>query len=118
MDQYHFDHESYWGNIEYKQGFMHMTPKKIKKYATQLKFRVIEGNGNAVYIIGVKDNGDIMGIHNKHINNYINIMNKMCDEVEVEIESFKIITLSPNHKMMIFILKNLFDLNEIPFLLG
>ena len=47
MDQYHFDHESYWGNIEYKQGFMHMTPKKIKKYATQLKFRVIEGNGKS-----------------------------------------------------------------------
>ena len=41
--------ENDWGNIEYKIAFIDMTLQKKKKYATQLKFRVIEGRECYLY---------------------------------------------------------------------
>ena len=35
---------------------------KINKRASQLKFRLDEGNGKCIYLIGVRDNGENEGI--------------------------------------------------------
>ena len=71
--------EQYCGNTEYKLKFAEMTKNKIEKYATQLKFRLIEGKGIAYYyIIGVSDSGYIIGIPDKNIDEHINIMKKIA----------------------------------------
>ena len=41
------DSEKYYGNIEYKQELSNMDHNKIQKYASQMKFRLQEGNGHA-----------------------------------------------------------------------
>lgn len=38
------------GNIEYKLTLENLDIKKIIKYTTQLKYRVLEGYGKAIYI--------------------------------------------------------------------
>ena len=61
--------ELYYGNKEYKErlDFESNIKKKyidkvLNKKASQMRFRLIEGDGKALYMIGVKDNGDACGI--------------------------------------------------------
>ena len=60
--------EYYYGNKEYKLslGYQKESPKKIKhlldKKASQMLFRLFEGEGNAKYLIGVEDDGSAIGI--------------------------------------------------------
>ena len=60
--------EIYYGNKEYKISldFNEYSSKKIsailEKKASQMLFRINEGNGKAVYLIGVEDNGIAKGI--------------------------------------------------------
>ena len=57
-----FKKEKYYGNIEYKLKLNNLSELKKEKYISQMRFRLIEGNGKAIYIIGIKDNGEIIGI--------------------------------------------------------
>lgn len=61
--------ELYYGNKEYKErlDFDSNIKKKyidkvLNKKASQMRFRLIEGDGKALYMIGIKDNGDACGI--------------------------------------------------------
>lgn len=54
--------ESNDGNIEYKLKLVDVTSSRFHHLVTQMKFRLGEGNTEAVYIIGVKDNGKLVGI--------------------------------------------------------
>ena len=110
--------ESYWGNIEYKKKFVNMTAEKIKKYATQLKFRIIEGSGTAIYIIGVLDNGKVVGIKKSEIAKGNLIMENICSEINAYIYSCKTIDISQYNKLLIYVLKNNFNINNIPYLTG
>jgi len=72
--------ENTYGNIEYKWKLINLDESQLlEKKMTQLKFRLNEGNGEAIYFIGVRDNGYIEGITREEMNismNYLNIMIK------------------------------------------
>ena len=91
---FYMEAENYWGNVEYKREFINMTSEKIKKYATQLKFRIIEGFGTCVYIIGVLDNGKVVGIKKQNISEHKSIMNKICNEINAFVNSEKVIDIN------------------------
>ena len=60
--------ESYDGNVEYKLKLTdNYEEKKYQKLATQMKYRLNEGKGKAIYIIGVCDNGNALGINYKDL---------------------------------------------------
>ena len=115
---FYMDAEKYWGNIEYKREFINMTPEKIKKYATQLKFRIIEGSGTSIYIIGVFDNGKVVGIDANKIVRYNIIMKNICNEINSKISSNQIIDINKEKKLLIYVLKNKFKLDDIAYLMG
>lgn len=115
---YYFEEEKDWGNIEYKKVFVNMDMIKIKKYATQLKFRIIEGGGLAMYIIGVEDNGNAIGILKSDIPRHNFIMNEMINEIDAEITSYKIINISNSQSIIIYLIKNKFNIDSIAFLNG
>ena len=115
---YFLKSENYWGNIEYKKNFIDMTEDKIKKYATQLQFRIIEGNGKAIYIVGVEDNGKIMGITDKDVANCKHKMELICNEIEVYIQTYQEIILDKNLNLLIYNLSTNKDLNDLPYLFG
>lgn len=58
--------EKYYGNKEYKIFLSFEKYKNVdtilEKKATQMLFRIIEGNGIAKYLIGITDNGEAIGI--------------------------------------------------------
>lgn len=50
------------GNVEYKLRLTDISSEKRESLATQMLYRVIEGGGEAIYLIGVEDNGRLIGI--------------------------------------------------------
>tara|TARA_B100001094_G_C17934833_1_gene672568 strand:- start:307 stop:645 length:339 start_codon:yes stop_codon:yes gene_type:complete len=99
------------GPIEYKERLQSMTDTKIKKYATQMKFRLIEGNGISYYLIGVKDNGVILGVNNKYHKLYAKLMAKICREINCKVISIELI--GKEIQYMKFTIKSMFDISSI-----
>lgn len=115
---YYLKEENDWGNVEYKKAFINMDINKIRKYATQLKFRIIEGDGVALYIIGVRDNGDAIGILKTEIHYHNTVLNKIIKEIDAKISSCKIINISNSQSILVYMIKNNFSLDKISFLSG
>lgn len=55
--------EQYYGNREYKYKITDISKNKLDKRATQCLFRLYEGKGKAVYLLGVDDNGNVLGLN-------------------------------------------------------
>jgi len=76
------------GNIEYKRQLINLDNEKINKRMTQMKYRVYEGLGEALYFIGVEDNGSLLGLNEEEykesILNLELIANKInCDVIKI-----------------------------------
>ena len=81
--------ESYFGNIEYKRYIKFGNDKKKGSLTSQLKFRLIEGNGICIYNIGVEDNGDILNISDEDYNESIENLKTMCKLADAKIQSIE-----------------------------
>lgn len=54
--------ENDFGHIEYKLKLVDKSDDRISRLASQMRMRLGEGNGEAIYVLGVKDDGDIAGV--------------------------------------------------------
>ncbi|XP_012287777.1 GTP-binding protein 2 isoform X2 [Orussus abietinus] len=50
------------GNIEYKLKLINPSSQRFEHLVTQMKWRLQEGHGEAIYQIGVEDNGRLIGL--------------------------------------------------------
>lgn len=66
------------GNVEYKRLLVHPDPTRFEHLVTQMKYRMTEGGGEALYEIGVEDNGTPMGITEGDLNASIETISKMA----------------------------------------
>ena len=88
--------EKYYGNREYKRFILFNDKKenkrkiKINKRSTQLLFRLSEGDGKALYIIGLEDDGIVYGIEEKILIESINNIIKMCKIIKADIKNINI----------------------------
>ncbi|XP_061736734.1 GTP-binding protein 2-like isoform X2 [Nerophis ophidion] len=73
------------GNIEYKLKLVSPTQYRFEHLATQLKWRLQEGRGEAVYQIGVEDNGLLVGLSRADMEASIATLKKMADKVGADI---------------------------------
>jgi len=64
--------------------------KKLQKRATQMLFRINEGKGKAVYIIGIDDNGKSTGIPIKDIRESITYLDLLSKQINASINNFRI----------------------------
>lgn len=55
------------GNIEYKLRFDAPNMARVEHLTTQMAFRLNEGNGTALYQIGVLDSGQVTGLNDDEI---------------------------------------------------
>lgn len=63
---------------------------KINKRATQLRYRLIEGKGKALYMIGVEDNGNVDGISMEKLLESIEFLHKMSSTIQAKIKNIRI----------------------------
>ncbi|KAK1802403.1 hypothetical protein P4O66_022064 [Electrophorus voltai] len=73
------------GNIEYKLKLVNPTQYRFEHLATQLKWRLQEGRGEAVYQIGVEDNGLLVGLTEEDMTASLNTLRRMAEKVGADI---------------------------------
>ncbi|KAJ3614278.1 hypothetical protein NHX12_017852 [Muraenolepis orangiensis] len=73
------------GNIEYKLKLVSPTPQRFEHLATQLKWRLQEGGGEAVYQIGVEDNGMLVGLSEEDMKASVHTLQRMAEKVGADI---------------------------------
>uniref|UniRef100_A0A8C9XYH3 GTP binding protein 2b n=1 Tax=Sander lucioperca TaxID=283035 RepID=A0A8C9XYH3_SANLU len=81
----YFPPEAEEGNIEYKLKLVNPTQYRFEHLATQLKWRLQEGRGEAVYQIGVEDNGLLVGLTEADMKASLKTLKKMAEKVGADI---------------------------------
>jgi elongation factor 1-alpha len=59
--------------------------KKLNKIASQMKYRLFQGNGKAIYILGVSDKGDVEGIEEYELEESILFIENACKRINANI---------------------------------
>ena len=81
------------GNKEYKR-YLKCKEKSenefIEKRASQMLYRLIEGEGKAIYLVGVDDNGKIYSLDNKLIDETIRYLEIIARKIDAAIKVVRI----------------------------
>jgi GTPase len=76
---------------EYIDNFKHIKNiSKLNKRSSQLSFRLEEGSGKALYMIGVSDSGRTDGIDIETLYKSINYLYKMVEIINAKIKNIRI----------------------------
>lgn len=89
--------ENECGNKEYKRYLFYNENKRggtknefINKRASQMLYRLLEGNGKAVYLIGVDDNGLIYSLNDNKIEETIKYIKLISYKIGANIKTIRI----------------------------
>ena len=69
------------GNVEYKLTLKEKSEdqKRLEELASQMRFRLYEGTGEALYYLGVTDDGNPKGISEKELNESIASLQQIAE---------------------------------------
>ena len=67
------------GNVEYKLKLLNPTSSRLEHLVTQMKWRLKEGQGEAIYQIGVADSGVLTGLSVQDMESSLNTLRKMAE---------------------------------------
>lgn len=67
------------GNVEYKLKLLCPTASRFEHLVTQMKWRLKEGQGEAIYEIGVSDSGIMTGLNDEDMADSISTLKKMAN---------------------------------------
>jgi len=73
--------ESDNGNVEYKLQLLDPSPTRFVRLVTQLKWRLLEGGGQAYYELGVADSGDLLGLSREDLEKTLQTLDEMAGEI-------------------------------------
>ena len=96
--------EQEYGNKEYK---IFLSPrmkknKKKKRYpllnmdnyiqnkSSQMLYRLIEGKGKAIYLLGIQDNGEIRGMNQEEMETTLENMYLMAEQIKAQIRIVRV----------------------------
>ncbi|KAJ9119177.1 hypothetical protein QFC22_003669 [Naganishia vaughanmartiniae] len=82
------------GHIEYKLRLLPSGPERFERLTTQLKWRLQEGGGQAVYEIGVLDDGTLVGITYQDMDRSLETLELMAAELGATVMVLRTITLA------------------------
>ncbi|EEY68567.1 GTP-binding protein, putative [Phytophthora infestans T30-4] len=72
------------GNVEYKQQLLEPSPDRLRQLTTQMHWRLNEGRGTAFYEVGVKENGEVLGLAEDVMLRSLGTLARMCRVVNAE----------------------------------
>ena len=77
------------GSIEFKERLtreVHLSEGRLESLAAQLRHRVLSGDGEATYVVGVTDNGGIAGIEPEQFSESMDVLSLLADEADAHID--------------------------------
>lgn len=72
------------GNIEYKLKLVNTSKERLEQLSTQLKWRLAEGSGQAMYEIGVSDKGVLVGLNEEEMDESMKSLKIMGEAVNAD----------------------------------
>lgn len=84
-NEFSLEPEIYYGNTEYKL-LIKPDNKRKKGLATQMAFRLREGNGSAMYWLGIMDNGYALGTTKEVLNDSITHISSIADMLGARVQ--------------------------------
>ncbi|EGZ19314.1 hypothetical protein PHYSODRAFT_497084 [Phytophthora sojae] len=72
------------GNVEYKLQLLEPAPERLRQLTTQMHWRLNEGGGTAFYELGVRDNGELLGLSEDALLRSLGTLARMCRVVHAE----------------------------------
>ena len=79
-----FEPENDEGNIEYKQHLIEPTSERLERLISQMKYRIAEGGGEALYELGVSDRGIPYGLTDKELEKSMETMKILAEANNAE----------------------------------
>ncbi|XP_050460050.1 GTP-binding protein 2 [Cataglyphis hispanica] len=73
------------GNIEYKLKLINPSSQRFEHLVTQMKWRLREGHGEAIYQIGVEDNGKLAGLTKEEMKASLKTLKDMASRLGANI---------------------------------
>lgn len=70
-----------FGNVEYKLHLLNPSPARFARLVTQLKWRLLEGGGQAYYELGVADSGALIGLPREDLERTLETLECMAGEI-------------------------------------
>jgi len=86
------------GNVEYKLNLVNCSPERIEHLVTQLQWRLAEGNGEALYELGVGDDGALIGMTSEERQATLATLTTMASHIPADISIEREVTL-PNKRI-------------------
>lgn len=83
------------GNVEYKLQLLAPSPSRFARLVTQLKWRLLEGGGQAYYEIGVADSGALVGLPRQELEESLETLETMAGEIGASVIVVKEIEVPP-----------------------
>ncbi len=80
------------GNIEFKERLTrhtHLADGRRQSLAAQLRHRVLSGDGEATYVLGVTDDGGLAGISPDKFSETMDVLSALADDANVDIDTVK-----------------------------
>src|SRR6056297_2591987 len=77
------------GNVEFKERLtraVHLADGRMESLAAQLRHRVLSGDGEAIYVVGVTDDGGIAGISHDAFSESMDVLSLLAEEAGAHIE--------------------------------
>ena len=111
---YLFEKEDDYNNVEYKIHIKRLNKYSIHHHLAQIQYRVTEGYGIAYYLIGIRDNGEVVGLNNSSYKKSLTNIYKLVYALHYTVP----IILSCLYKGKRFIIakiKSNIDISELPY---
>ncbi|XP_012522961.1 LOW QUALITY PROTEIN: GTP-binding protein 2 [Monomorium pharaonis] len=90
------------GNVEYKLKLINPSSQRFEHLVTQMKWRLREGHGEAIYQIGVEDNGRLAGLTKEEMKTSLKTLKDMASRLGATIRILRerIATSSTSNKTL------------------
>ncbi|KAH8878473.1 GTP-binding protein 2 [Schistosoma japonicum] len=83
------------GNIEYKRKLVDPTPNRFEQLVTQMKWRLNEGGGKAIYKLGVDDDGHISGLRPSELISSLTTLERMARRLNATLHPLRERVIEP-----------------------
>ncbi|KAL1760543.1 hypothetical protein FB107DRAFT_256076 [Schizophyllum commune] len=87
--------ESDDGNVEYKLQLLSPSPARFARLVTQMKWRLLEGGGQAYYELGVADSGALIGLPRNELEQSLETLEMMAGEIGASVIIVKEVEVPP-----------------------
>ena len=90
VSSFYLEPENDNGKYEYKYKLTGLTKEELEGKVTQLNFRLDEGNGEAIYEIGVTDDGCPLGITQERLDETLKNIQYMAEQIDASVQTIDI----------------------------